>query len=80
MASTVCKVSKNSRGSMPPTPLELLLLIKLLKIKSVKKPRLKRDENWCFLPEKISEYAPGVKTFSKDLFTPVSHGFKRLCI
>ena len=55
------------------TPLESFLLFKLLKIKSVeKKLRLKSDENWCLLPEKNSEYAPDIKTFSKNLFTPVS--------
>ena len=39
----------------------------------------KSDENWCRLPEKISEYASDMKHFSKGLFTSVSE-FQRLCI
>ena len=46
MAIAVCEFSKNFRMSMPPDPQESFLLFKLLKINSVKKQRLKRDENW----------------------------------
>ena len=63
------------------TPLESFLLLRpsCLNLICRKKLRLKSDENWCPLPEKISEYAPDVKTFSKILFTPVFRS-KRFCI
>ena len=66
---------------MPPNPLELFLALKLLKINSAGKISLqKSDENWCPLPQKISELAPDMEYFQKAcLITPVSE-FKRLCI
>ena len=70
---------KFSGGACPRIPLESFLVLKLFEINSAEKTLLKSDENWCPFPEKISEYAPDMKTFSKALFTPASRS-KRLCI
>ena len=80
MAITVCQFSKIFWRSIPPDPLESFLLLKLLKINSAgENYAWKRDKIWCFLPEKILEYASDMKQFQKGLFTPV-FGSLRLCI
>ena len=60
-----------SRVACPRTPLESFLALKLLKINSAgKNTPEKSDENWCPLPQKISEYAPGMNHFQKAYLRP----------
>ena len=63
MATTVCKFSKMFRGSKPPYSLRVFFILHMLQNSSAKNVRLKIYRNWVPLPEKISEYAPDMKTF-----------------
>ena len=56
VAITACNFSKNFRGSMPPGPLQLFLLLNQHQICSVEKIHVKKCENFD-PPFKISRYA-----------------------
>ena len=63
----VCKFSIFFRGSMPSNPPRVLYILNMLQNNSARKLRLKIWRNWVLPPEKISDYAPDMKTFFKGL-------------
>ena len=60
-----------SGGACPQTPLKPFLFSTCFEIILPEKQRFKTScvKNWCPLPEKNLEYAAGMKTFFKRLFT-----------
>ena len=67
MATTVCKFSKIFRGRHAPGPPRAFFILNMLQNNSAEKMRLKICRIWVYLPEKISEYAPDMKTFFQGL-------------
>ena len=80
MVTTVCKLSKIFRGSMPPDPPRAFFILNMLQNDSAgkKKTSQKYVKIWCPLPEKFSEYAADKNIYQRAF--SVFLGLTSLCL